>query len=108
MRYVLSAWMVKRFPMGTLVVNVAGCLLVGLIVAGCQHSTWLSPAMRSFLIIGFLGSLTTFSTFGFQSVELLLDGHLRVSLLNVAANVVVGFTAVWLGLWMGRSLAGTP
>ncbi len=106
-RYALSAWMIRRFPMGTLFVNVLGCLLIGLIVAGLQHNTSVSPAVRGFLIIGFLGSLTTFSTFGFQSIELLLDGHPKLSLLNVFANVLIGFAAVWIGLALGRTWSQT-
>jgi len=100
-RYALSGWEVKKFPMGTLAVNVAGCLLIGLIVGSLHHRDWLSPAARHFLVIGCLGSLTTFSTFGYQSVQLLVDGDYGLAGLNVLTNLCVGFAAVAAGLWLG-------
>ncbi|MBX3437176.1 MAG: fluoride efflux transporter CrcB [Planctomycetaceae bacterium] len=100
-RYALSHWVVRKFPMGTFVVNVAGCLLIGLIVGSLQQREWLSPVLRHLLIAGFLGSLTTFSTFGYQCVQMLIDGNLQLALLNVLANTSVGFAAVGIGLWLG-------
>lgn len=104
LRYSLSGWMVKRFPMGTLAVNVAGCLLIGLIVGSLQHRDWLSPAWRHFLIMGLLGSLTTFSTFGYQSIELAWDGEYLLAALNVLTNVLIGFAAVAVGLMLAQAL----
>lgn len=103
-RYALSGWLVKRFPMGTLAVNLAGCLLIGLLVGAMHHRDWLSPVARHFLIMGFLGSLTTFSTFGYQSVQLYMDGDVRLAALNVLTNVCIGFAAVAAGLWLGGRL----
>lgn len=103
LRYSLSGWVVKKFPLGTLAVNVAGCLLIGLIVGSLQEKDWLSPAWRHFLIIGLLGSLTTFSTFGYQSVELVYDGDYGLAALNVLGNVIVGFAAVALGLMLAHA-----
>ncbi len=100
-RYALSAWLIRRFPVGTLAVNLAGCLLIGLVVGSLRHQDWLSPAARHFLVMGFLGSLTTFSTFGYQSVQLFVDGDVGLAGLNVIANVCVGFAAVAAGLWLG-------
>ncbi len=105
-RYALSDWMLKRFPLGTLAVNVAGCLLIGLIVGSLQHRDWLSPVARHFLVMGGLGSLTTFSTFGYQSVQLWVVGDYGLAGLNVLTNVCVGLAAVALGLWAG-GLIGT-
>lgn len=104
LRYSLSGWVVKRFPLGTLAVNVAGCLLIGLIVGSLQHQNWLSPAWRHFLVMGVLGSLTTFSTFGYQSVELATEGAYSLAALNVLANLVIGLAAVVLGLTVARLL----
>ena len=102
-RYSLSGWVVKKFPMGTLAVNVAGCLLIGLIVGSLQEKEWLSPAWRHFLIAGLCGSLTTFSTFGYQSVELAYDGDYGLAGLNVLTNVIIGFTAVAIGLMLAHA-----
>jgi len=104
LRYSLSTWEVRRFPLGTLAVNVAGCLLIGLIVGSLQHRDWLPPAGRHFLIAGLCGSLTTFSTFGYQTVELTWDGEYVLAALNVLTNVIVGFAAVALGLMLAHAL----
>ncbi len=106
-RYALSGWMLKRFPLGTLAVNLAGCLLIGLIVGSLQHRDWLSPTARHFLVMGGLGSLTTFSTFGYQSVELWVDGDYGLAGLNVLMNVCVGFAAVAMGLWLGGLMSAS-
>ena len=104
LRYALSGWYARKFPLGTLVVNVAGCLAIGLIVGSLQEKDWLSPVWRHFLIMGLLGSLTTFSTFGYQCVELYLDGHYALAGLNVLSNLVIGLAAVGLGLMLAHAL----
>lgn len=108
LRYGISGWLVRRFPAGTLAANLAGCLLIGLIVGSLHHREWLSPNGRHFLIMGLLGSLTTFSTFGYQSVQLYLDGDVVLAALNVLSNVVIGFAAVAVGLWIGGLLLPNP
>jgi|SRR5688500_10352243 len=93
----------KPMPLGTLAVNVAGCLIIGIVgqyLSG--HSPGASPALRYGVVIGFLGALTTFSAFGWDSVELLQRGHAGLALANVGANVVVGLIAVWLGMSLMR------
>jgi fluoride exporter len=104
-RYLLSSWAVRKFPMGTLVVNVAGCLLIGLVVGSVQERNWLTPVWRHFLIAGFCGGLTTFSTFGYQSIELAQEGKLGLAGLNVAGNLLLGFAAVAVGLMVARAVA---
>jgi CrcB protein len=103
-RYSLTGWMQLRFPAfrpaGTLLVNVLGCLLIGLLMGLVTHKqTTLSEPLRLFLITGILGSLTTFSTFGYETVELLREHELRLAAWNVAANMLLGFTAVFLAVW---------
>ncbi|MGD9857809.1 MAG: fluoride efflux transporter CrcB [Planctomycetaceae bacterium] len=104
LRYALSNWVVRKFPMGTLVVNVAGCLLIGLIVGSLHQREWLSPTSRHFLVMGCLGSLTTFSTFGYHCVQMFVDGNLGLAVLNLFANLCFGFGAVAVGLWLGGCL----
>ena len=84
-------------PMGTLVVNLLGCLVIGAAMTLLEDRPLMSPNARLFLTIGFLGSFTTFSTFGYETVELLKDGELRWALLNIAGNVVLGLAAVLAG-----------
>lgn len=100
-RYVLTGWAQRlvpgHFPLGTLVVNVAGCFALGLLMAWLDRGL-VSPALRQLLAVGFLGALTTFSTFGHETLELLRHGEAALAALSVAANLCVGLFAVWLGL----------
>jgi len=99
-RYLLSHWAHRvlklAFPVGTLLVNLLGCFLIGLLVTLIETRQVFSPAVRLLLITGFLGSLTTFSTFGFETVELVRVGSYGAALLNALANVILGVAAVML------------
>ena len=101
-RYLLSGAVYQlfpnlHFPIGTTVVNVSGCLLIGFISALVEVRNLLSPEVRVFLLIGVLGGFTTFSTFGYETIALLRDGAFFSGLANVLIQVVVGISAVWLG-----------
>jgi CrcB protein len=85
------------FPAGTLTVNVVGCLFIGAVLHLVEDRSMLDPRARLFLGVGVLGGFTTFSAFGYETMELLRGGGLRLAFLNVAANVVLGLAAVWLG-----------
>lgn len=90
----------RPMPLATLTVNVVGCLAIGMAgqyLAG-HPSAWFAPALRYGLVIGFLGALTTFSAFGWDSLELLQKGHSGLALANIGANVIVGLVAVWVGM----------
>lgn len=86
-----------QFPYGTLFVNTLGCLLIGVMMSLVDERQLFGPEARSFLMIGLLGSFTTFSTFGYETVSLLETNQYRFALLSIAANVVVGIAAVYLG-----------
>jgi CrcB protein len=86
-----------RFPFGTLAVNVIGCLLIGLLVYLVETRSMLSVTVRMFVFIGLLGSFTTFSTFGNETLELLRDSKTTLALLNAGAQLILGLAAVWLG-----------
>lgn len=94
-----------RFPYGILVCNVAGCLAIGVVMWLVIHRPALPPGIRLLVVVGLLGSLTTFSTFGYDTVELVRQGHAGQAMWNVAANVALGLGAVALGLWIASSLA---
>lgn len=94
-----------RFPVGTLTVNVLGCLLFGFLGYLGHHLDILSPFWRTALLSGCLGSFTTFSTFGFETVLLYEDapyGKLYLAGANVILNVALGVGAILLGLQLGR------
>ncbi|MCP4581121.1 MAG: fluoride efflux transporter CrcB [candidate division Zixibacteria bacterium] len=100
-RYTLSGAvhriMGESFPYGTLVVNVLGCLLLGGLIYFIEDRAIIGPNLRLFLTIGILGAFTTFSTFGYETFQLMRDGQLGLTLANLGANVFLGVIAVWLG-----------
>ena len=85
-----------RFPLGTFLVNVAGCFIIGLL-AGLSERHTLSSELRVFLFPGILGGFTTFSAFGFETFFLIRRGEPFIALLYVAASVICGLMMVWLG-----------
>jgi CrcB protein len=86
-----------RFPVSTFTVNLLGCLLVGFLAGMAELRQELSPAVRLFLITGFCGGFTTFSAFGLETMYLLRRHEPVWAMANVAAGVITGVTAVWLG-----------
>lgn len=105
-RYTVSflfgkAW--PSFPWGTLVVNVVGSFLLGLLMGATASGRFLlDPAWRSFLGIGILGAFTTFSTLSYETVEAVRGGSLAQALGMVLANLVLGLLFCWLGLFFGE------
>ena len=102
LRYLLSGWIQDRsgfflFPLGTMGVNLIGCFLIGLLTVLVETRYLLSTEMRSFLLIGLLGSFTTFSTFGNETFVLLREGRMELALFNSLFHVVAGLFMVWLG-----------
>lgn len=100
-RYVIGSWIMARyggrFPLGTLLVNVSGCFLIGVLAALLADRVLPHPHWRLFLAIGVLGGYTTFSTFGFETFQAVRAGERLVGLVYVVVSVVFGYLAVWLG-----------
>lgn len=100
-RYVLTGFAQRvfdtLFPIGTLVVNVLGCLCIGVMIYLVEDRMVLSSDMRLFLAIGLLGAFTTSSTFGYETIQMLRDGQSLGALVNVLLNVTLGIGAVWFG-----------
>jgi fluoride exporter len=93
----------SRFPWGTLIVNLTGCFLIGLAFALADRgSSIMNPSMRLFFVTGYLGALTTFSTFGLETVNAIRAEDSLVALPNLVANNVLGIGLVFLGMWVGR------
>ena len=91
-------------PLGTLTVNVLGCFIIGVAMAIVEDGTFLGPNVRILLMIGLLGSFTTFSTFGYETVELLRDGQLRWALCNLIGSVLLAIAAVILGRFLAKTV----
>jgi fluoride exporter len=106
-RYAVSLLAVKlfgvKFPWGTLIVNLSGCFLIGLAFAWGERGLGImNPAVRLFFITGYLGALTTFSSFGLETVIPIQEGRYLVSMANILVNNIVGLALVFLGLAAGR------
>ncbi|WP_333594418.1 fluoride efflux transporter CrcB [Anaerospora hongkongensis] len=101
-RYLTSNWAAARFgaefPMGTLLVNVVGCFIIGVFMALTTERLSVSPYWRLFIAVGFLGGLTTFSSFSYETLRLLQEADIMRAFYNVGLNVMVGFLATWLGM----------
>jgi len=100
----MVVWFGDAFPIGTLVVNVIGCCLLGFVAQFGIESTSLSKETREVIGVGFLGGLTTFSTFGCETFRRLQEGLWGVAAGNVAANLIAGLLAVWLGATVARMI----
>ena len=95
-RYLLSCFNAS-FPWGTFVVNILGCLFIGLLV-GLVSKGALSSEMKLLLVTGFCGGFTTFSTFANESFGMMKAGDALLMALYVGASVIIGILAVWLGM----------
>lgn len=107
-RYYLSGWVYelfgRAFPYGTFAVNIVGAFLIGLIMEFSLRSALVSPQLRIGLTIGFLGGLTTFSTFSYETFRLLEDGELLIASTNVLFSVMTCLVFTWLGIIAARYL----
>jgi CrcB protein len=107
-RHVVAGWVYnvlgRDFPYGTLVVNILGAFLIGLIMEFGTRSVLLSATLRTGLAVGFLGGFTTFSTFSYETLRLLEDGSFIVAAANVLVSVLFCLFFTWLGIHVARIL----
>ena len=107
-RYVLGGWMVERlgasFPWHTLVINVGGAFLLGLLMALSAERGLMTPQMRLFLGVGLLGGFTTFSTLSYESIALVERGLIVQGAANMLGSAALGLVAVVAGLLVGRAI----
>ena len=105
MRYLTAILLARHYtgsiPLATLVVNVLGCFLIGLLIGLCSETTYL----RLLFITGFCGGFTTFSTFTAESYVMFREGAYGLALLYIAGSVVIGLLALWIGLYVSRIIA---
>lgn len=107
-RYLVNIWAANRFgadfPYGTLLVNISGSFILGLLLALASERLSLSPDLRLLLAVGFLGSYTTFSSYAVESLNLWRDGGLLIGLWNIALNNGIGLAFALLGTFAARLL----
>lgn len=105
-RYLVAGWATRQlgtgFPYGTFLINLSGSVVIGIFMAfmaryPAQHH------LRLFFAVGFLGAYTTFSTFSFESLQLLQQGRPLHALLYVVSSAALGIIGAWLGFLLGRS-----
>ena len=97
-----SHWLSLRFPLGIVIVNVAGCFIIGLLAGLLAANRITLPLQwREFVFVGLLGGFTTFSTFGLDTFVLARSHSVGAAALNVGAQVIGGLLAVWLGYVAG-------
>lgn len=102
----ISYWFLGRqFPYGTLIVNVSGCFLMGLLfVLLIERFNEIGSPFRSLLLIGFLGGYTTFSSFSIETLNLFENGAFLSGFANIFLSIILCLTATWLGVFGGRQL----
>lgn len=92
-------------PIGTLIVNVVGCFLLGLAMESLFARDHIPKTYKAAITTGFLGSFTTFSTFGYETFTFLRNEQWLAAATNATANLLLGLLAVWLGIWVGKTIA---
>jgi CrcB protein len=109
-RFLVATWAARAlgtaFPYGTMIVNVVGSLLIGLIMHVSLTTTLISPTLRLLLTTGVMGGFTTYSTFNYETMSLLEQGAFALAGLNLGGTVVACLVGGWLGLIGGRLLVG--
>ena len=109
-RYGIALWMAERFGAAswtaTLAVNIAGCFLMGIMVAYLAISAPFSEATRAFLAVGFLGSLTTFSSFALDGYGFWIRGDMLGGAGYIGASVLLSLASFAVGFWLFRSVLG--
>jgi fluoride exporter len=107
-RYWLSGWADQRwgasFPVGTFMVNALGCLAIGFLFHATEEKYLIDPAIRSAILVGFLGGFTTFSSFAVQTFNLLRDGEVLLASTNILASNILGLALVWIGCVVARTV----
>lgn len=108
-RYLIGLWTAQRFgaafPVGTLLVNLAGCFALAAVMHAGATLLW-TPTLRTAITVGFLGGLTTYSSFNYETTRLAQEGAAGLAALNLALTVAGGMAAGWGGLVFARRLLG--
>jgi fluoride exporter len=107
-RFIISLWIGQKwgriFPFGTFVVNISGCFFISFFMSLFTEKFMENPQWRLFLVTGFLGAYTTFSTFEYETGNLVKDGEWVIASANVIVSVIAGFVALKLGEFVAKSI----
>ena len=105
-RYALSSWIFDitshKFPYATLIVNVAGSFVMGILFVVIVERAALPAEMRSLLMIGFIGAFTTFSAFSLDSLGLWQNGHVLMSVIYMITTIILCLVAISTAIWLTR------
>ena len=107
-RYLLNRWIsglvISSFPYGTFITNVTGCFLIGFLVYFTERFGTVSLPWRLFLVTGFCGGYTTFSSFSFENIELISNHQVFTFLAYTLASIAFGFLATFGGILLARNI----
>ena len=110
LRYLISTWVAQRvgsgFPYGTLLINVTGCLVIGIVLTLAATKFTLSEPLRLLIVTGILGGYTTFSSFGYEAFALIGSGNIEEAVLYMTSSLILGLGAVFLGSLLVRVVWG--
>lgn len=101
----LARFAFSSFPCSTFLVNIAGSFLIGFFYALCTEKMLLNPALKVALTAGFCGGLTTFSTFSYELLQMLMNGRFLPAFFYILLSITLCLAAVWLGTLTGKILA---
>jgi len=105
-RYLISLWAAEKigtaFPYGTLIANIVGCFIIGVFMTLVTERVIVNPYWRLLITVGFVGGLTTFSSFSYETFKLFGDTGFNMAMYNILANMVFGFFATWAGITLAR------
>jgi len=107
-RYLLSSMVQRYFTnyqhLGTIAVNILGCFLLGMFMYLVQNKAMFGGNVKLLISIGLIGALTTYSTFAFETYELITDQRIYAAAFNILIHLLIGLTAVWAAILFGKAV----